>query len=101
MAHITQHIFGGTSAELPRRTVAITVAGVLDESAVQKICASLTEIDARRSAAIVSLDGLLAIHWSAMCRLCALVRTLQPKLDLRLRAQQPRVRRLLEALSAA
>lgn len=101
MAHITQYILGGTNAQRTRQTVAITVSGDLDESAVQRICASLRTIEARQSAAIVSLDGILAIHWSAMCRLCAFVRALQPSTDLRLYARAPRVRRLLETLSAA
>ena len=100
MARITHHIVERMTADVPRQTVAISVAGDLDESAVEGICACLGSIDARRSAAIVSLDGILAIHWSAMCRLCALVGALQPRIELRLRARQPRVRRLIEALSA-
>ena len=100
MVEIIEH-HSVTSRDVSRRTVAITVAGHLDECAVQRIDACLSNVAARRSAARISLDGVIEIHWSALCRFCALVRALQPNIELHVQAQQPRMRRLLETLSAA
>ena len=93
--------FGVTPSNVSRRTVAISVAGALDDRAVQRIGACLTNVAARRSAAFISFDEIIAVQWSALCRLCALVRALRPNIELHVRARQPRVRRLLETLSAA